>query len=312
MEPVDYSLAARQMLRAVRGKRSQVALARRLGYRANPITDWENGRRFPTAAETLRACERCGIDVSAAFARFLPSVPLRRGELASWLDRLRGTRPTSALARTMGCSRFAVSRWLKGQAEPRLPDFLHLVDTITGRVAELVAELVPIERVPTLEPRHRAALAARNVAVDEPWSEAVLRVIECKKGVSMRRIAEQLELEPGHVRRVLARLIEAGVVERRRGYRVIGELNVDTFTRPDAQAILRRHWSALLAARAGSLREHETFGYNVMSLSRADLREVREILGRAYREIRALVAASEPQDTVAFVGMGLLELGGPR
>ncbi len=298
------------MLRAIRGSRSQVALARRLGYRANPITDWENGRRFPTAAEALRACERCGIDVNAAFARFLSSVPLQKGELARWLDQLRGTRGTSALAETMGCSRFAVSRWLKGQAEPRLPDFLHLVDAITGRVAELVAELVSIERVPTLEPRYRAALAARDVAVDEPWSEAVLRVIECNKRAGLRRIAEQLDLDPSVVRRVLARLIEAGIVEKRRGYRVIGELNVDTFARPDAQALLRRHWSGLLAARAGTLREHETFGYNVMSLSRADLREVREILGRAYREIRSLVAASEPQDTVAFVGMGLLELGG--
>ncbi len=48
-------VAASQFLRAVRGKRSQVAFARRLGYRANPITDWENGRRYPTAAEAMEA-----------------------------------------------------------------------------------------------------------------------------------------------------------------------------------------------------------------------------------------------------------------
>ena len=48
-------LAARQLLRALRGKRSQVAFSRRLGYRGNPIADWEAGRRTPTAQEMLRA-----------------------------------------------------------------------------------------------------------------------------------------------------------------------------------------------------------------------------------------------------------------
>ena len=72
-------LVAQQLLRAVRGKRSQVAFARRLGYRGNPIADWEASRRAPTAAEALRACELSGIDVAAAFARF-HRVPLVRHE----------------------------------------------------------------------------------------------------------------------------------------------------------------------------------------------------------------------------------------
>jgi hypothetical protein len=41
VDPEVYRLAARQLLRAMRGRRSQVAFARRLGYRSNPITDWE-------------------------------------------------------------------------------------------------------------------------------------------------------------------------------------------------------------------------------------------------------------------------------
>ena len=306
---IDTELAASQTLRAVRGERSQVAFARRLGYRANPITDWENGRRFPTAAEAFRVCERSGIDVVAAFARFHPSLPLKKGELAPWLDALRGSRSTSALAETMGCSRFAVARWLKGATQPRLPEFFRLVQVITGRLAELVAELVPIDRVPALSDGYRAARAAKDVAIEEPWSEAILRIIEVSGGrATQQHIAAQLGIETATVHRILARLRAAGIVERRRGYRVVGELNVDTSARPDAERRLREHWSAVLAARAGSLREHETFGYNVMSLSSRDLGEVREILRRAYREIRSLVAASEPRDAVAFTAMGLLEL----
>ena len=43
--------AAQQLLRAVRGRRSQQALSRHLGYRSNPVANWETGRRYPTARE---------------------------------------------------------------------------------------------------------------------------------------------------------------------------------------------------------------------------------------------------------------------
>lgn len=71
--------AAQQFLRALRGKRSQRAFARRLGYRGNPMTDWEHGRRYPTAQEALRAAARVNIDVRAAFARIAHGVPLSVG-----------------------------------------------------------------------------------------------------------------------------------------------------------------------------------------------------------------------------------------
>ncbi|MFK7991352.1 MAG: helix-turn-helix domain-containing protein [Sandaracinaceae bacterium] len=307
---MDYESASSELLRALRGPRSQVALARRLGYRGNPITDWENGRRYPNAIEALRVAERCGVDVEEAFLRFHETLPLHLGELPKWLNGIRATRSVSALARAMGCSRYSVARWLKGASTPRLPDFLRLVDAITGRVTELVAELVLIEEVPAFQARHRAVVAARTVAVDEPWSEAILRVIETSSSEASD-IAAQLKLEPEIVRRVLARLAEANIVERRpHGYHVVGDLNVDTFQRPGARDRLREHWSGVLAQRAGSLREHETFGYNLMSLSEEDFHEAREVLRRAYREIRSLAATSTGQERVAFVGMGLLELGG--
>jgi hypothetical protein len=95
-------LAAQQILRAFRGRRSQHAFARRIGYRGNPSTHWEHGRRFPTALETLRFAKRLGIDVSAAFRRFYPALELEESkagfELARWLDELRGKTSVTALA----------------------------------------------------------------------------------------------------------------------------------------------------------------------------------------------------------------------
>jgi transcriptional regulator with XRE-family HTH domain len=94
-----FEQIAAELLRALRGKRSQRAFARRLGYRGNPITDWENGRRFPDAVEALRAAQIVRVDVRRAFAQFqaVPPPIDAKGDvvLGSWLSELRGT--TSAI-----------------------------------------------------------------------------------------------------------------------------------------------------------------------------------------------------------------------
>src|SRR5688572_16704514 len=115
-----------ELLRAIRGRRSQVAFSRRLRYRSNIAYLWESGRNFPTAATMFRAAERCGRDVRAALARFYRAPPdwLADVDLGSaagvarLLTDLRGSTPIGDLAALCGRDRFAVSRWLKGQAEP--------------------------------------------------------------------------------------------------------------------------------------------------------------------------------------------------
>src|SRR5687767_13046510 len=133
---VNYERLAAELLRAIRGRRSQAAFARRVGCRGNAIYTWEAGRNFPTAARAFFAAQRAGIDVRAALRRFYVRPPgwLDRSDptqpevLARLLDDLRGKSSVQAIARSTGRSRFAVARWLKGQTEPRLPDFLRLVE----------------------------------------------------------------------------------------------------------------------------------------------------------------------------------------
>ncbi len=316
--------AASELLRAVRGKRSQVAFARRLGYRANPITDWENGRRFPTAAEALRAACRAGIDASAALGRFHAATPpglaeLTAGapaEVAVWLSELRGSTPLGEIAERAGRSRFAVARWLRGEAEPRLPDFLRLIDAITGRLPDLVAELVPIDQVPSLFVRHRTAAAAKRLAFEEPWTEAVLRLLETSAYRALPQhdetwIARQLAIEPEAVARCVQRLLAAGIVEKDgQHYGVAGALTVDTRSDPEALRALLAHWCDVALARHPRARSSDLFAYNVFSVTHADLARVRELLRSTYRELRAIVAASEPSETAAIVNLQLVELTG--
>jgi transcriptional regulator with XRE-family HTH domain len=307
-----YETAASEVLRALRGKRSQVAFARRLGYRSNPSTDWEHGRRYPTAPEALRVAARMGFDVAAAFAPFAPAPPpsAKAGyAVHAWLDSLRGTSRNIELARRAGRSRFSISRWLSGESIPRLPDFLRLLDAINGRASDWVGALVPIDRVPSLAATHRQVSAARRLSAELPWSEAVLRVVETAGYQALQAhsdayIARLLGLPPSHVAEIIGALARASVIEpSARLYRVIGNLVVDTKAagRPEPA----HHWAqvALDRLRRG---EPDWFAYNVISVSRADSERIERVLRAAYREVRGIVKDSAPCEQAALLTMQLV------
>src|SRR5689334_6815786 len=62
---MDHEALAKELIRALRGRRSQVALSRRLKHRSNVLYAWEAGLRAPTAAGFLGLAKRVGIDIDA-------------------------------------------------------------------------------------------------------------------------------------------------------------------------------------------------------------------------------------------------------
>ena len=151
----------------------------------------------------------------AAFARFAPNAELgveRAGfGVGAWLRAISAPGTINELASKSGLSRFAISRWLSGQRQPRLPDFFRLVDAATGRLPDLIAELVPITEVPAVAKRYAMAQAARRIAFDEPWTEAILRVLETPAYAALRAhrpgvLAERLGISREQEARTLALL----------------------------------------------------------------------------------------------------------
>ncbi len=305
--------AAREILRALRGQRSQQAFARRIGYRGNPSTHWEHGRRFPTAAETLRCAECLSIDVRGAFHRFNPSMELLATEqgydLPHWMNQLRGKTSVTDIAKRLNRSRSTVSRWLSGSAAPRLPEFLDYLDSTTGRVADWVAQLVPIDHVPSLKEQYDVARMARRLAFEQPWTEALLRVLDTRQYDALPAhdstwVGRVLGLDVERVDRGLRALEQAQIVRWSKGkYRQLKSLSVDTRGGKTALYGVKAHWSNVAAERALAPNRRDVFAYNVCSASRQDMERVREVLRRAYLELRSIVATSEPPEEVAIVNL---------
>lgn len=321
---MNYDLLASQLIRALRGRRSQVALSRRLGYRSNVLYSWESGEGFPTAAKFFRLALQVGRNPRECLGRFL-----RDPELASQLDfttsegvaallrDLRGKRPLAALSDAIGRDRFAVSRWLHGKTEPPLPAFLSFFEACTLSLVDFLATLSDPEELPEAADRWRALQAARRSAYELPWSHAVLRAVDLTSYRALPKhrpgwIASRLGMSANEEQSCLDLLCATGdLLWDGRHYRSTEPLTVDTGRDPQATRHLAAFWMGLGAERVRSAGEG-SFAFNVFGVSRRDLERLRELQRTYFAELRQIIAESEPTECVAVATFQLFPLLGDR
>jgi hypothetical protein len=320
----DYAEIASEFLRALRGRRSQAGFSRRLGYRSNVAYIWEAGRAFPTAANTLAAAQRTGIDVKGALLRFyrtppawLESIdPVSPGGVAALLEDLRGRTSVVDLARATGKSRFAVARWLRGEAEPRLPEFLLLIEKASVRLLDWIAAFVDPAALPSLARAWAELEATRQAAYEVPWTQAVLRALELSDYKSLSRhqpgwLAARIGISLEDEQHCLGLLARTGqIFLRRRRWEIRQVMSVDTRRDADAEHRVKRWWGELALARAKHP-HNGLFSYNVFAVSEADFLRLQELQLAYFRQMRAIIAQSEPSERVAVASLQLVPLDRP-
>jgi DNA-binding phage protein len=319
---MDWVPVAKELVRALRGKRSQTAFSRRLGYRTNVAYMWEAGRTFPTASVALRAMRRTGLDVRGALQRFYRVEPewLARCDdpttpaaVCALLEDLRAGRPLAHVASAVGSSRFAVARLLHGDAEPRLPSFLQLVDALSLRGLDFVAAFVDPAQLPSLAEPWQLLQTSRRAAYDVPWTHAVLRTLELAAYRALPAhvpgwIAERLDITRAEETQCLELLAQTGQIALVSGHWTPNHvLPVDTRHNPEDAARLRRFWAEEGLARA-SRDPDAVLSFNLGTVSAADVERVRDLHRRYFSELRDLIASSEPGEHVLLANVQLVRL----
>lgn len=319
---MNYDRLASELLRALRGKRSQSALARRLGYRANVAHTWERGTRFPPAQVLFRLAtvNRIPLEPVAAFPN--ASAPLHVG--AAWraqttaalLRALVGETPVVDLARAIGVDRSTVSRWIRATTEPRVPELLALIHATTHRLVEFVALFSDPENLPSVRDLARDLAAQRRIAYELPWSHAVLRALELHDYRSLPAhvpgfIAHAIGIDLETERTLLGQLREARLIRRRRGKWVLARvLTVDTGSQPERNRQLKEHWAevALERLRYSDGPSEAFHSYNLLSVSHADFARIRELHVEYFERVRRIISQSELAERVVLLVQELVPL----
>jgi transcriptional regulator with XRE-family HTH domain len=315
---MDYELASRELVRALRGSRSQTATRRRLKRSSNVLSAWETGSRYPSASDFLELLRLSGQAPQQLLNLFAPCRgSTTRALVGSWLNALTRDRPHAELSRSLGVNRNTVARWLAGTTEPRLPQLLAFLDATTQRALDFVAQVAPPEQLPSVAPAYRDLQEQRGLAYRLPWAHAVLRALELTQYRALPRhqpgfIAACAGVTLEQEEQCLAALLRAKQIQHKHGrYQVARVLAVDTQQDPAGNLALKQHW---FQAAAGELLQRgvPTDGlasYNLFAISEADLGRVRQAHLDYYERLRAIVAESKQPTRVVLATIGLIPLG---
>jgi transcriptional regulator with XRE-family HTH domain len=317
---LDFEAIASEWVRELRGKRSQAAFSRRLGYQSSVVHRWESGAAWPTASRFLEVCAASGKDVAGAFEAFFLRKPpwltehvaTSPGAVAAFLRQLQGKVKIVALAATSGFSRYSVARWLSGEAEPKLPELLRLIEACTRRALDFIATLSDPERLPSARAEWQRRERMRQAAYEETWSHAVLRALELDArptdGSDVEWLQQVLGIDAPRVERALAVLERTGQIARKdEQWVVLPARAVTTGRHPATLGILTRAWTEVALERIAR-RAPSHFGYSLFAVSRSDLRRLRDLQLEYLREMQAIIAASQPNECVGLFCLHLLDL----
>ena len=320
--PLDYEAIAGELVRALRGRRSQTALSRRLGHRSNVVYAWEHGRRFPHASDAMRVASVCGIDLKAVLARFVrpyPSALARWSEargpfpVGAFLRQIRGQLTLAELASRAGINRFSVSRWLSDQSEPRLPDFLRLVEAGSRRMLDFVSLFVDPAALDAARADWEELERLRTLAYEHPLSEAMVRAVE--SGDASETFAERLGVSDEHARACLDAMARAGAIRwdgaRERYVIGTGGRSVDTGRNPERRLANVRFWTQAAVDRSASL-DGPLFSYLVFAVSDAELEELRALHASYFRQLRMKIAQTSGFDRIVVANIQLVPLDRDR
>lgn len=108
--PFDVERLSSQLVRALRGKRSQTTFGRRVECKSNVVYSWESGRRFPSATRFFRIAQLSGVDLQGAITHFLRTqpewlggtLPDHKDGLVELFGELKGQRSLVEIARAAG------------------------------------------------------------------------------------------------------------------------------------------------------------------------------------------------------------------
>jgi hypothetical protein len=319
---VRWETLAAELVRALRGRRSCAEFSRRIGYRSNIVHRWEREECWPTTARFIAIQQRVrpakrtwlqaffGDSALPDWARDCD--PASPATVAAFLRHLKGKTTVVRIAELANVSRFSVARWLDGRAQPKLPEFLRMVEACSRRLLDLIAAFADPAQLRSVSEHWSQLQTAREAAYAHPWSHAVLRALELTSSPSRKShqipwLAGRLGISTKEVVTALEVLQKTGQIDARRSYRPRRVMTVDTSRDPVRARKLKELWitTALDRLRTGA---PGTYGYSLFAVSRADLTRLQTLHSQYVRAMQDVIASSAPSECVGLYCAQLLNL----
>jgi hypothetical protein len=190
---------------------------------------------------------------------------------------------------------------------------MRLIEAASLRVLDFIALFVDPATLPGSERAWTMLEAHRRAVYELPWTSAVLRAMELADYAKLRThepgwIARRLGISQAEETRCIEVLAASGQLQKRgKRWQPAAELNADTRRDLRAERALKEMWAQVgverLAGGSAGL-----FSFNVFGVSHADYERLRELHRHYFRQLRSIVAASQPNERVVVANVQLFAL----
>lgn len=148
----NFNKLEKELLRAIRGNRSQNQLNHKLGYNFNRIAKWESGAQKIPWSNFVDLCLTCRVGLPAALKRtFL----IKRHEIKNEQKVVKliiGDSPLEDIAKNLKTSKYSISSLFTGKTSPKLNTILQLINSKSeGLLYAFISELVDTKDIASIK-----------------------------------------------------------------------------------------------------------------------------------------------------------------
>ena len=320
----DPDALAQELVKTLRGARSQMQFSRRIGRRSNVAYIWESGRSYPSASELFAIIGRlkgdprsvCREFVRAHAGRGYDADPGTPEGVGAFLSSIVGDETAASMATELDVSRSTMHRWLTGKTQPRLHELLAIVQASTRAAGWLVEALVlDVAKVESTKREIERRVGA--LMSEEPLLLGVVFALQLPSYTLLPKhrvgyLADRLGISIEEEERGVRMLLDQGLLEWN-GERYTfpapwGEPGLLEF-RAERPVDIRRFWAQQAASRLGP--EHTTVVCGVLIATADDIARLERVRGELIQVIREIAHRTDG-DRIALVNFNVMELGPPE
>lgn len=312
---IDYALLVKEVLRDLRGKKSQGQINNRFGFDYNKVAKWENGELSISWTEFLQYATPPEEDENKRITHYLSYYLGYSGsakELTELLKHLIAKLPLEQVALTINCSKATLYRWLKGETEPSLDYIFKILFLVDNNFLKFISTFSDPNNLSALE-GFRNQEKSKDVFRNYPLIGAILRVLELEQYGKMPEhvegfIASKLNITQAEESFLLTLMMEHQLIDFKdqkyvclsKAFYVSGnkqaQLKTKLFWQDKSREILNRVYH-----EPGPGEGDHLWGYNVFASNAKTRLLIRERIKGFYGEVMGIVSSEINKEDITDV-----------
>jgi transcriptional regulator with XRE-family HTH domain len=222
--PTTYPQIAQEILKRIRGSRTQIETSRILGFHYNQYHKWESGDRQIKWDQFIMVCEAFQVQIEGTLRYMLLYIlkkfdPANAPDILSQFLKISGRNDLDVLARRLHTHQSSIRRWLNGSVMPDLGTVLQFFDLekdFLDAFIRRIFEVAPGE-----------ATYSKSANIEEarlqffsffPWGLVILAALEVQqfqnlKSEKLPELARFVGIDNEILKMSLSLMVRLGIVE---------------------------------------------------------------------------------------------------